>query len=180
MSENEQHNIQPRPESRFRPPEVESAPRDRSLFRVSPIAYLMLGIFLLAMLGPLYYAPSWGWVFLVVPVGFAWWVARSWTRVDDAGVRISTWRSRTFVPWDEVKGLNFPKRGTAQLVTSKDKFLTLSSVGFNDLPRLAEVSKGRVPDPFYAPVDAADFDAAADAGSGAGGEGRSARAGDTE
>lgn len=141
----------PKPTSRFRPPEVETPPRDRTLFRVSPVAYLMLGIFLLAMLGPLYYAPAWGWVFLVVPIGFAWWVFRSWTRVDDDGVRISTWRSRTTVPWSEVKGLNFPKRGTAQLVTTDDRFLRLSAVGFNDLPRLAEVSRGRIPDPFYAP-----------------------------
>lgn len=145
-----------KPPSRFRPPEVEAEPKDRRLFRITPLAYIALGIFAVALIGPIYYAPRWGWVFLVLPIGYAWWVARSWTRVDDDGVRISTWRSRTHVPWDSIKGLNFPKRGSAQLVTTSDQFIRMSAVGFNDLPRLAEVSQGWIPDPFYAPVDPED------------------------
>ena len=126
-----------KPPSRFRPPEVEAEPKDRRLFRVTPLAYIALGIFAVALIAPIYYAPRWGWVFLVLPAGYAWWVARSWTRVDDDGVRISTWRSRTHVPWERIKGLNFPKRGSAQLVTTSDEFIRMSAVGFNDLPRLA-------------------------------------------
>ena len=145
-----------KPPSRFRPPEVEAEPKDRRLFRVTPLAYIALGIFAIALIAPIYYAPRWGWVFLILPIGYAWWVARSWTRVDDDGVQISTWRSRSHVPWDRIKGLNFPKRGSAQLVTTSDQFIRLSAVGFNDLPRLAEVSRGRIPDPFYAPVDDGD------------------------
>lgn len=140
--------------SRFRAPETESTPKDRTVFRPSPMAYGGVLILALACLSPAYYAPTWGWLFFLAPLAFGWWVYRSRTQVDDSGVQTRTWRSSSSHGWDEVAGLVFPKRGAAQLKLADDSLVRLPAVGFNDLPRLSEASRGRIPDPFDAPVDA--------------------------
>ena len=91
-----------------------------------------------------------GWLVLI-PVGFAWWVARTRTRLDERGVHLSTWRSRRSVPWDQVKGVMFPKKGFARLVTTSDDSLPMGGVSFHDLPRLSAASRGRIRDPYAAP-----------------------------
>lgn len=134
----------------FRAPVPESTPRDRSLFRVNPMSYLVIGIFLPAILWPLATYPlALGWLILL-PIGFAWWVARTRTRITEDGVQLSTWRSRTEVPWDEVRGVMFPGRGFARLVTTDDRSLAMGGVSFHDLPRLSAVSRGRIRDPYSA------------------------------
>ena len=144
--------------SRFHTPETESTPRDRTLFRPSPMAYGGVVIIALTCLGPLYYAPRWGWIFWLIPIAFAWWVFRSRTQIDSAGITARTWKGSHSLRWDEVKGLNFPKMGGAQAVTVTDKRIALPAVGFNDLPRIAEVSGGRIPNPFDAPADSGESD----------------------
>lgn len=132
----------------FRTPVPESTPRDRALFRVNPMSYLLIAILVLAILAPLAAYPlALGWLVLL-PVGFAWWVARTRTRIDDDGVHLSSWRSRRTVPWDEVKGVMFPKNGFARLVTTDDTSLPMGGVSFHDLPRLSEASRGRIRDPY--------------------------------
>lgn len=134
----------------FRSPVPESTPKDRTLFRVNPMSYLIIAVLVLAILWPVTAYPlTLGWLALV-PVGFAWWVARTRTRVDESGVHLTTWRSRHDIPWDRVKGVMFPKYGFAKLVTTKEESLPMGGVSFHDLPRLAEVSRGRIRDPYSA------------------------------
>ncbi|HHX85778.1 MAG TPA: PH domain-containing protein [Actinomycetales bacterium] len=136
--------------SSIRPPVPESTPRDRALFRVNPMSYLVVGILVLAILWPVAaYPVALGWLVLV-PLGFGWWVARTRTRVDDEGVHLSTWRSSRSVPWDDVKGVMFPKSGFARLVTTGEDSLPMGGVSFHDLPRLSEASRGRIRDPYQA------------------------------
>lgn len=137
--------------SSFTPPEPESLPRDRSLFRVNPMSYLVLLVLVLAILAPVAQKPlALGWLVLI-PVAFAWWVARTRTRVDDRGVRLTSWRGSRTVPWDEVRGVMFPRRGFARLVTTSGE-RPMGGVSFNDLPRLARASRGRIRDPYSEPV----------------------------
>lgn len=134
----------------FRPPIPESTPRDRALFRVNPMSYLVLAVLVLAVLWPVVaYPVALGWL-LVVPVAFAWWVARTRTRVDEDGVHLTSWRSTRTVPWEQVKGVMFPKSGFARLVTTAEDSLPMGGVSFHDLPRLSEASRGRIRDPYTA------------------------------
>ena len=134
----------------FRAPVPESSPRDHALFRVNPMSYIVIAIFVLAILWPVTsYPVALGWLVLL-PVAFGWWVARTWTRLDEDGVHLSSWRSRRSVPWDEVKGVMFPKRGFARLVTISDTSLPMGGVSFHDLPRLSGASRGRIRDPYAA------------------------------
>ncbi|MFL0578547.1 PH domain-containing protein [Dietzia sp. 179-F 9C3 NHS] len=136
--------------SSIRPPVPESTPRDRALFRVNPMSYLAVGILVLAILWPVAaYPVALGWLVLV-PLGFGWWVARTWTRVDDEGVQLSSWRRRRTVPWAQVKGVMFPKAGFARLVTTTTASLPMGGVSFHDLPRLSAASRGRIRDPYAA------------------------------
>lgn len=134
----------------FRSPVPESSPRDRALFRVNPMSYVVIAIFVLAIVWPVTSYPlALGWLVLL-PLAFGWWVARTWTRLDEDGVRISSWRARNVVPWNEVKGVMFPKRGFARLVTTSDASLAMGGVSFHDLPRLSDASGGRIRDPYAA------------------------------
>lgn len=134
----------------FRSPMPESTPRDRALFRVNPMSYIVIAIFLVAIAWPVTaYPVALSWLVLI-PVAFAWWVARTSTRLDAEGVHLSSWRSRRSVPWDEVKGVMFPKRGFARLVTTSDDSLPMGGVSFHDLPRLSLASGGRIRDPYSA------------------------------
>ena len=136
----------------FKAPVPESTPRDRALFRVNPMSYIVIAIFLLAILWPVAaYPAALGWLVLL-PLAFGWWVARTSTRLDDDGVHLSSWRRRRVVPWDEVKGVMFPKRGFAKLVTTGDESLAMGGVSFHDLPRLSAASRGRIRDPYSAPA----------------------------
>lgn len=134
----------------FSTPVPESTPRDRALFRVNPMSYLILAILVVAILTPISAYPlALSWLVLL-PVGFAWWVARTRTRIDDDGVHLSSWRSQRTVSWDQVKGVMFPKRGFARLVTTDESSLPMGGVSFHDLPRLSEASRGRIRDPYTA------------------------------
>ena len=138
----------------FRAPHPESTPTDRALFRVNPMSYAVIAIFVLAILWPISaYPVALGWLVLL-PIAFGWWVARTNTTIDEDGVHLSTWRSSRSVPWDEVKGVLFPKNGFARLVTTTGDSPTMGGVSFHDLPRLSVASRGRIRDPYSAvPTD---------------------------
>ena len=134
----------------FRAPLPESTPKDRALFRVNPMSYVVIGIFAMAIIWPVTaYPTTLGWLVLL-PIAFAWWVARTRTRLDGDGVHLSSWRSRRSVPWDEVKGVMFPKNGFARLVTTSEDSIPMGGVSFHDLPRLSVASGGRIRDPYSA------------------------------
>lgn len=140
----------------FRAPLPESTPRDRALFRVNPMSYIVILVFLLAIAWPVTTYPlALGWLILL-PLAFGWWVARTSTRLDEEGVRVSTWRYRRTIPWDQVKGVMFPKKGFARLVTVDDDSLPMGGVSFHDLPRLSRASDGRIRDPYSAPAPGDD------------------------
>lgn len=129
-------------------PVPEPKPGDRALFRVNPMSYIAVLILIPAILWPLAtYPVALGWLVLL-PIGFGWWIARTRTLVGTDGIHLSTWRSKTAVPWDEISGVMFPKRGFARLVTTDERSLAMGGVSFQDLPRLSAASGGRIRDPY--------------------------------
>lgn len=140
----------------FSSPVPESTPRDRALFRVNPMSYIVIAIIVLSIAWPVTAYPlALGWLVLL-PIAFGWWVARTSTRLDVEGVHLSTWRNRRSVPWDEVKGVMFPKNGFARLVTTSDDSFPMGGVSFHDLPRLSRASSGRIRDPYSTPAPGED------------------------
>lgn len=85
-------------------------------------------------------------LFLVGVALFCWWALRTSTTVNDAGITVQRAfsGSRSFA-WDVVSGVSFEK-STALLHTTDGDKHTLPVVSFNDLPRLQEASRGRIPD----------------------------------
>ena len=80
----------------FRAPVPESTPRDRALFRVNPMSYIVIAILVVAILWPVAAYPlTLGWLVLI-PLGFGWWIARTRTRLG----RILRTRSGRRLPDD--------------------------------------------------------------------------------
>jgi hypothetical protein len=133
----------------------------RAVLQVSRAALLGVVVFLVGT-GPFVAADTarWGWLVLL-PLLAAAWVLRVQTTADVDGLAArSTLRTRT-VPWSEVDGVRFPRRGWGRAVLRDGSEVWLPGVGFNDLRVLAVVSGGRVPDPFAAAEQARAARAAA-------------------
>ena len=64
-------------------------------------------------------------------------------------------RGSRSLTWDDVAGVGF-QRARAFVNTRGEDKLTLPGVTFNSLPRLAEASRGRIPDALTAGKEAAD------------------------
>lgn len=96
-----------------------------------------------------------GWL-LLIPLAFIWWVVRARTTVGERGVDIRyAFRGGRTVRWEDVKGVGF--RGSRALLTTRDDTeLMMPGVTFNSLPRLAEASRGRIPDVLTAAEKAAE------------------------
>jgi hypothetical protein len=125
-----------------------------AVFRIHPIAYFaafMMGVTSLALAGAsLRYL---GWT-LVVPVLLALWIHRLRTIVTEDGVTAVTLRGRKSATWEQIAGLQFPRWGAVRAVLTNKSKLVLPAISFRDLPRLAEASRGRIPDPYA--VDSPD------------------------
>ena len=98
----------------------------------------------------------WLAVLFVIPGLFVFWIARSRTRVTEAGVFTRpAFGKKTSTSWDGIKGLNF-KKTTAQLVLADGSALLLPGVTFNSIPRFSAASQGRIPDVISEGKQAAD------------------------
>lgn len=115
-------------------------------------AALMAGIMLLVVSAkPLLL----GWI-LLAPIGFVYWVLRSTTRVDDAGITASSaFGKQTHISWEKIEGIGF-KRAQAYVQTTDGTTISLPGVSFNHLPQLEQASTGRIPDALTRGREAAD------------------------
>ncbi|GAC56148.1 hypothetical protein GOHSU_04_00170 [Gordonia hirsuta DSM 44140 = NBRC 16056] len=118
-------------------------------FAISRLSYLTVLVTLLVvfmMVG------VWTWfaVLLVLPVVQIWWIRRIKTVVDHDGLTAVHTFDSTRVPWSQVAGLQFPRWRAVRAVLIDGGYVRLPAVTFDDLPVLALISDGRVPDPFAA------------------------------
>ena len=124
------------------------------VFTISRLAYFAVPLVFLGSIVLMGISVPWFAWTLVFPVILAWWIHRLRTVVDAQGLTAVGTFSTTRIPWHDVDGLSFPRWGAVRVVLTDGSSVRLPSVSFNDLPLLAKVSDGRVPDPFAAEREA--------------------------
>jgi putative intracellular protease/amidase len=118
----------------------------RALFRTPPAA--LAAVLLLAICAtPIAFAAPGLQVVYVVPVGLAWWVLRTRTVADADGIVVRRMFTSRRLSWDEVAGLRLRGSAWVRAVLRDGDQLTLPAVRTGDVPALALVSGGRLPDP---------------------------------
>jgi hypothetical protein len=93
---------------------------------------------------PLAFATPWTPVLLVIPVVVAVWVLRVGVDITADGLTARSLAGQRQVPWREVAGIRIAPRGDVWLVTTRGTEVRLPVMRARDLPRLAELSDGRI------------------------------------
>ena len=106
------------------------------------VGFLVLGM-LAVVLGATWPAPL-----LIIPVILSACIIRLRTVADSDTVTARTLLGSRTVSWDDVDGLRFTKGSWARAQLKDGGELLLPAVTFSTLPRLTEVSAGRVPNPY--------------------------------
>ncbi|HEY7052038.1 MAG TPA: PH domain-containing protein [Mycobacterium sp.] len=119
----------------------------RVVLRMSPVAHMASGFAALGLLA-LVLAVPWTAPLLVIPVIASVMIVRFRTVADERTVTTRTLLSSRSVDWADVKGLKFVKGAWARAELASGEDLRLPAVTFATLPLLAEVSGGRVPNPY--------------------------------
>ncbi|MGK5112098.1 MULTISPECIES: PH domain-containing protein [unclassified Geodermatophilus] len=114
--------------------------------RMSRTALLPV-VLLVVCVVPLAFAATWTLVFLLVPVLVGAWVVRVGVDVGDEGITVHSLTGRRLVPWPELAGIRIGRRADLWLVTTAGTEVRLPVLRVGDLPRLAALSGGRIPDP---------------------------------
>ncbi|WP_040623832.1 PH domain-containing protein [Mycobacterium parascrofulaceum] len=117
------------------------------MIKVSPIAHLAVGFVTLGLLIPVMLWPP-SAPLLLIPVVLSAMIVRLRTVADDRGVTVRTLLGGRAVRWDEIDGLRFHRGSWARAHLRSGAQLRLPAVTFATLPQLAEVSSGRVPNPY--------------------------------
>lgn len=122
-----------------------TAPR-RTVFRISPLG-ILAALGLAACATPVAFGAPGLLVVYLVPIGIIVWVLRTRTVVDADAVTVRRVLGRRRVPWDDIAALRLGKKAKVSAVLTDGAELSLPAVHVRDLPQLAAVSGGRLPDP---------------------------------
>ena len=117
------------------------------VIRISPIAHIAVGFFTLGLLVPVLTWPLTA-PLLAIPVLLSALIVRLRTVADPHSVTVRTLLGSRTVPWGDIEGLRFVKGSWARAQLKAGKELRLPAVTFATLPELADVSGGRVPNPY--------------------------------
>ena len=119
--------------------------------RMNRTALIPVGFLALCAV-PLAFAAPWTPVLLVVPLVVAVWVLRVGVDIADDGLTVRSLVGERRVPWSELAGIRVARRGELWLVTTHGTEVRVPVMRARDLPRLAELSGGRIDVP-APPVD---------------------------
>jgi Bacterial PH domain len=114
---------------------------------MSSMAHFAVGFFALSLL---IFVFTWPWTapILLVPALLSAAIFRWRTVADRDTVTARMLLGSTTVDWDDIEGLKFEKAAWARAQLRDGGELRLPAVTFATLPLLAEVSGGRVPNPY--------------------------------
>jgi hypothetical protein len=87
----------------------------------------------------------WGLLVLLVPLVLAAWVLRVGVDVGGAGITVHSLAGARALPWPEIAGIRVARRGDLWVVTTAGTEVRLPVLRARDLPRLADLSGGRIP-----------------------------------
>jgi hypothetical protein len=104
-------------------------------------------VLLLVCVIPFAAASLWTLLVLVLPLLAAAYVVRVGVDLDDEGITVRRVLGSRTVPWSELAGIRIGERRKLHLVTTGGTVLDVPVLRVGDLPRLAEVSGGRIPQP---------------------------------
>jgi hypothetical protein len=121
-------------------------------FRVSQLG-LFVVITLTICVTPLAISAYWLLELYLIPIGLAYWVHRIGTTVDDDGITARGMFRTRRVAWADVTALRLRTRSRVSAVLASGPELPLPAVHLRDLPLLAAVSGGRIPDLTTAPTE---------------------------
>ncbi|BBY65996.1 low molecular weight protein antigen 6 [Mycolicibacterium helvum] len=112
------------------------------------MAHFASGFLALCLLVMITMFPTWGAVFMVLPVVASYAIVRFRTVADLETLTARTLLSSRTVSWDEVDGLRFDRSSWARARLRDDSEVLLPAVTFATLPLLSAASGGRVPNPY--------------------------------
>ncbi len=124
-----------------------NAPTPPVVIKISPMAHLAVGFFALGLMIPVL---SWSFSLplLLIPAAVSVWIIRLRTVADTHGVTARELFGSRRIPWTQIDGLRFTKGSWARAHLTDGAEVRLPAVTFGTLPRLTEVSGGRVPNPY--------------------------------
>lgn len=133
------------------PAAQDPAPPPRAVFRPTRLSYLFV-VALAVVAVPFAFGAPWFWLFYLVPLAIAWWIARTRTVVDSEAAAVRRAFGGRRVPWAEISSLRLQpatrSRGArVSAVLTGGGELLLPAVTVRDLSQLAAASGGRLPDP---------------------------------
>jgi PH (Pleckstrin Homology) domain-containing protein len=102
-------------------------------------------VLLLVCAVPLTAASPWAVLVLLLPLAAAAWVLRVGVDVDDTGITVRSVVGRRTVAWSQLAGIRVGDRSRLWLVTTVGTEVALPVLRARDLPRLSELSDGRIP-----------------------------------
>ena len=114
--------------------------------RMSRTALLPVAVGFVCVL-PLAGVTLWALLLLAVPAAVAAWVLRVGVDVSDAGVTARSLAGARTVAWPELAGIRVGEGKELWLVTTGGTEVKLPVLRARDLPQLASLSGGRIPDP---------------------------------
>ncbi|MCO7219093.1 PH domain-containing protein [Klenkia sp. PcliD-1-E] len=117
---------------------------------MSRVALVPVVVLLICTL-PVATAAWWGVPVLLVPALVTAWVLRVGLDIGPDGITPRSLLAGRTVPWSEVAGIRVDDDRSLWLVRTTGTEVRLPVVRARDLPRLASVSGGRIPDPEAAP-----------------------------
>lgn len=126
-------------------------PPPRAVFR--PSALQVLGALAIAFCAtPFAVGAPLFWVVYLLPLGMVWWTLRVRTVVDAEALTVRRFVGGRRVPWSQISSLRLDRGGRhtgsrVSAVLTDGAELPLPAVTLRDLPQLAAVSGGRLPDP---------------------------------
>lgn len=117
----------------------------RLTFRITPISLLAVLTVAICVTPVAWYQP-WLLLLYLLPAGLLVWIFRVRTVVTADSIT-ATALARTRIPWDDVRSVKLDERRWVRAVLDSGKEVLLPAVRVRDLPRLAAMSGGRLPDP---------------------------------
>ena len=114
--------------------------------RMNRTALIPVGLLALCVV-PLAFAAPWTPVLLLLPLAVAVWVLRVGMDIAEDGLTVRWLAGERRVPWTELAGIRVAPRGDLWLVTTHGTEVRVPVMRARDLPRLAELSGGRIPAP---------------------------------
>lgn len=130
---------------------AEPEPAPRAVFRISPLVVLV-ALALAVCATPLAWSGPYLWLIYLVPLGIIVWTLRVRTVADPETVAVRRVVGGREVPWSQIARVHLgrarnPASARVSAVLTDGSEVALPAVHVRDLPRLAAVSGGRLPDP---------------------------------